>query len=720
MSDDPRDGSESRPDELERESFATYMLELLENVRAQSESSVLALIGDWGSGKSSVLETLRLKLTSDTSTSWLIAELNPWMYASPRHLQDGFFEELISSLPRESRPNGTRKKIGNFAQTISPLGKLGGLVGVDLEDIISGLGNHVVGDQSAMASKRAAEQALRDSGNPILMIIDDLDRLTPDELLETLKLVRLIGRLPNVYYLLCYDERTLLDVLRETSLAKANELRARAYMEKIVQVRIDMPALRENQKLNLINKGLDSILLHCAEALDAEQRDRLGRIYDSALQGRLTTPRSIGRLLGQLQAFYPPIQGEVDFVDFFLVTWVRTQEPGIYRLLLEKRTPLLTGDIGLWAIDRTPKDAKKRFEYWRDEINRAGVASEHLDGVMKVLSALFPQIEAAFSSESSYTTAMSVDRARRIANRDYFDRYLNFGVPADDLPDSVVLAALRDLEAGVWTPTLDHMSRELCTHTARAVRKVESLRDEGVILPDVQLLKLIVKLWPDVDSSRKEIFGNPRRTLLRQAERCMVAMGATVAPEVVAPMLGRESERDPLIAAIHLLARDQRNQSTEIVPPEFNIAPLVRLASDALENKFEGSLGESPLEDDALGGFWRWRDLSPEKAGPWLRSQIDSGRWNLTDVIGALVSKAYSSSDSIGYIGELDTESLNAAIPLDELLDSLPSSFDENGSFSGEPLHTLASDENRVKYGISVLLDMRERREQTSAFQEEA
>jgi predicted KAP-like P-loop ATPase len=75
---------------------------------------------------------------------------------------------------------------------------------------------------------------------PVLVVLDDLDRLTPDELPLVFKLVRLVGRLPNVYYLLRYDERTLLDVLRRTDLVGDDEARGRDHLEKMVQVRLDL------------------------------------------------------------------------------------------------------------------------------------------------------------------------------------------------------------------------------------------------------------------------------------------------------------------------------------------------------------------------------------------------------------------------------------------------------------------------------------------------
>ncbi|WP_431969249.1 P-loop NTPase fold protein, partial [Actinacidiphila sp. bgisy160] len=56
FNDDPVDGSSAAPDLLGRWQFAQHAVELLHQVRAQSESGVLALIGPWGSGKSSVLQ----------------------------------------------------------------------------------------------------------------------------------------------------------------------------------------------------------------------------------------------------------------------------------------------------------------------------------------------------------------------------------------------------------------------------------------------------------------------------------------------------------------------------------------------------------------------------------------------------------------------------------------------------------------------------------------
>lgn len=156
LSDDARDGTDARPDELDRIRYVNYIVQLLDNVRAQSESTVLALIGDWGSGKSSVLEMLQ----QQRKDPWRVGTFNPWMYSDTSSLHRGFFAELTAALPEGNRPNNVRTRIGEFARTVSPLGKLVNLAGVDGEVLLKFSGDLLVGDSSASAAKKSAEDAL--------------------------------------------------------------------------------------------------------------------------------------------------------------------------------------------------------------------------------------------------------------------------------------------------------------------------------------------------------------------------------------------------------------------------------------------------------------------------------------------------------------------------------------------------------------------------------
>jgi predicted KAP-like P-loop ATPase len=199
FNDDPVDGSPDAPDLLGRQQYAQHAVALLNQVREQSESGVLALIGPWGSGKSSVLQMTAQHLKHTASgadtNAWSVAELNPWMYSDLESLTLALFSEIRAALPHDSQWSELRRKIGAFGQSISPLGKLTGLLGLDSSDMIKIFADRISGDTSASAAKRTAETALRQAVLPVLVVMDDLDRLTPAELLVVFKLIRLVGHL---------------------------------------------------------------------------------------------------------------------------------------------------------------------------------------------------------------------------------------------------------------------------------------------------------------------------------------------------------------------------------------------------------------------------------------------------------------------------------------------------------------------------------------------
>ena len=131
FSDDPVDGTEDAPDVLGRRAYAEHVVALLERVRRQSESSVLAMIAPWGAGKSSVLAmTISLLKARGGADGWLVAEYNPWTYSDLESWIHGFFAELRQALPKDARWSEARRRLGEFAKAISPLGALGALAEV--------------------------------------------------------------------------------------------------------------------------------------------------------------------------------------------------------------------------------------------------------------------------------------------------------------------------------------------------------------------------------------------------------------------------------------------------------------------------------------------------------------------------------------------------------------------------------------------------------------
>src|SRR2546428_9175321 len=92
--------------------------------------------------------------------------------------------------------------------------------------------------KEGVGGRRAkVEKALRALDKPIVVVIDDIDRLTSSEIRDIFKLVRLTANFPNVVYIVAFDRNRVEAALAEQGIP------GRDYLEKILQVSVDLPAV---------------------------------------------------------------------------------------------------------------------------------------------------------------------------------------------------------------------------------------------------------------------------------------------------------------------------------------------------------------------------------------------------------------------------------------------------------------------------------------------
>lgn len=170
-----------------------------------------------------------------------IVKFNPWLLSGPEELSTALLSEIARSLNETN--DGEIKR--EFAGLITRLAELGPLAGAGLNMISGGAGGAVVSASVAAAGKfaktmvsgptldqlrlRLRHKLRYNFQNRILVIIDDLDRLTPKESLTMVSLVKSLGDLPNVIYLLAYDHQNLVNKLGHNDGIDGDE-----FLEKII------------------------------------------------------------------------------------------------------------------------------------------------------------------------------------------------------------------------------------------------------------------------------------------------------------------------------------------------------------------------------------------------------------------------------------------------------------------------------------------------------
>ncbi|MFI6547154.1 P-loop NTPase fold protein [Streptomyces prunicolor] len=664
FNDEPFVSEHEAPDLLRHQQYAQHAVTLLNRVRVQTESGVLALIGPWGSGKSTILGKVmrQLRAQADDDGSWLVAELNPWLYSDLDALTMALFSEIREALPKDGKWPEVRKKIGGFGQAISPLGKLTSLVGLDSEPLIQELSNRISGDSSVSAAKRSAEEALRGAGRPVLVVMDDLDRLTPDELLLVFKLVRLVGHLPNVYYLIGFDEQTLLDVLRRSELVGDSEPRAREFLEKIIQVRLDLPSFRERDADVFVDHSLAAVLSSHGLTMRPADEQRFVAAYIRCLQGRLRTPRAIKRFFGQVDATLGSVVGNVDLVDFLLVTFLRTNEPGAYRLLSRHRAEL-TG-TSLDPAAHRDEQPGQRAQKWRGRLRDAGVADEHVDGVLGVLASLFAPVSEVTGGNAD---TRAIECRLGVGSIDYFDRYMVFGVPDDDLPEATFELGLQQLADGVAGAERDELVLRLQNDTHRIVRRIGARRTGSLPVPSAALLTTFALQYGQLSASAE---GWGLLTADRRVE-FLAADLLTDLPENDRPTILKEMAGTPdgAVLAVRALrqveaAADRGTEDTQ-VPVSVWEGEARSLMGQEIAQHLAPAAGRAveELTEQQLTLIWAWRHADPPSARAWITDRLDDA-WAPLDLLATLLSPAQPPFPAID---DRTFESLDALIGMDNL-----------------------------------------------------
>lgn len=708
LADDPAIVPDSTADLLDRRPFVTAVADVLRRAYQPGGSSVFGLIGPWGSGKTSIIGMLEHELTAvgATGVKWHVATFNPWGYGDQVALQWGFFSELRSAMPDSGKWVDAKKIVDTVRRIATPVASAANVAFSGVQGATSAALDLFEG--SPTKARKTAEEALRKVSEPILVIIDDLDRLSSSELLEVFKLVRFTGRLPNVYYLLSYDEQTVIDLLGKTDLVgSATDGRALDYLEKIVQVRFDIPPLRQEQVQREFDDGLTGILGTVGIAITDQDRGRLSYSFASALRFKLDTPRSIRRFLGQIEAFLPPVVDEVHWVDFILMSWIRTFEPVLYGLLQPHKDLLLGVDTS-YSFDPSAKSAARENAV-NGLLTRAGLDPDRDSRTVAALADLFPVVRNA-AGRGQYAE-QSTERGR-INNPDYFDRYFQFGVPADDISDATVSRGLRDLTRGVMSGAVAALEGQLAHATARTLRKVGSERGGGGV-DDEAVARWVATQYATVDQNDGTFF-NPQTLVESFFADLLLALRGERARIVVAESATDVPTTTLVVTAVSLLKDKQFGGADEIVQSnalgEALTDEAASLARGAVEHAANSASSIFELEADVWRLLWRWDALQPKQVREFFEVRTQSGQWSALDLLSRLiaVSLPVGVQNPVGTLSGVREDLVQRLLDLDSLTQEFLGEVESAGPVP-EDFALTDTREHRLAYALAWLRQRRHR-----------
>lgn len=335
--------NETKIDLLNNEAIALTIIKMM---RERPDKPVtLGVHGDWGAGKSSVLEMIEHSLDAEEKT--LCIKFNGWRFQGFEDAKIALIEGIVTSLlekrPALTKAKGAVKDILKRIDYLKAAKRGGGLIwnattGLPSPDQIETVVN-AVKDFGTNPSKEDVEGAVKQLGgllkpadtkripeeiegfrkefkklldeagiDQLVVLIDDLDRCLPDTTIETLEAIRLFVFSERTAFVVGADEAMVEYAVRrhfpELPASGPHDY-ARNYLEKLIQVPFRIPSLGDTETRIYVTLLLIGAVLGEDDEdftkLIAAGREKLKRPWESKPLDAATVKEALGDKADKVQ-----------------------------------------------------------------------------------------------------------------------------------------------------------------------------------------------------------------------------------------------------------------------------------------------------------------------------------------------------------------------------------------------------------------------------------
>lgn len=431
MFDADRPIQRSDQDLLNRNDFAKYLARSLLDQK-NKDSFTLGLYGDFGSGKTSLINLMLEELRFAASNLFdhekpIILNFSPWSYSGQKQLVYHFFRRLSSELrqapylenaeriitllelyisffTREVVPKKLRFRLPKKLIKRKPL--IGWESGQDL--------THVKAELNDLLLKQQ---------HKIIIIIDNIEKILPEEIQQLFQIIKSMGDFSNTVYLLSMNKKLVTDLLKKQYKKNTDSM-----LEKLIQLPFTVPPISRQDLDYLLMKKLNVV----AAQLPEEAFDT--RYWEDCYFGTLTyffnEIRDVTHYINSVYFSFARVKDLVNPVDYFAMTALQLFEPAFYEGIRDNKdlfTDLMTH---VYAVN---KERLLEDKIRCDAIFKR-IQHIRLEDLLPLMLRLFPKLRSLYQPETGFYYSEALARKNlRICSPDIFDLYFKLSLGTSDI-----------------------------------------------------------------------------------------------------------------------------------------------------------------------------------------------------------------------------------------------------------------------------------------------
>lgn len=491
------------------EHFATGVLRLDAN-----EGLVVGVLGPWGSGKTSFVNLAR---STFEKSAVPVLDFNPWMFSGAEQLVQSFFSELSAQLklkPGLAAVGKGLEEYGDIFSNLTWLPVIGPWIerGQDLANLVGGV---LQRKKEGVAGQRAkVDKALRELRHPIVVVLDDIDRLNTSEIRDIFRLVRLTANFPNIIYVLAFDRKRVEDALSEQGIP------GRAYLEKILQIGFDLPTIPAHVLNQQVFDSLDAELDGLPNTGNLDQK-LWPDVFMEIVRPLITNMRDVRRYTAAVGGTVRALDGQIALTDVLGLEAIRVFLPDVFY-----RMPNAVAALTTTVSGGSYRDTQVRQKTEIQElINSAGAKAP-------VATAL---IDRLFMAAQRHTGGMNYGgdwsrqwlRERRVAHADilrlYLERVAGEGLLAFNQAE-IAWGLMND--ANAFYAHLNALDRDKIVDTIASLEVYEDEVTAERVLPGAITLLNILPTLPE--KNRGMFFLGTQMTVVRVVLRLVRSQNSEI------------------------------------------------------------------------------------------------------------------------------------------------------------------------------------------------